>query len=135
MAKNTKMDFKTAELLSQLPEPQHEPVTPPKSETKRTSDDVVRNLEDYLPAIHRAQLTGETDIEVAEDIFRMPRLGGINPKTTSFTTGNPGVRVFLEGTKDDTLKKEKLSAEAYHEAYMAEMRGDRVEEERRKASR
>lgn len=74
--------------------------------------DVIDNPDDFRAAVGHAQLAGEyKEIEVSERLFKHIIKSG---QATSFTYGQPGVRVFLTGTKEKVLKQEKMNTDEYN---------------------
>lgn len=120
----SKSDFRTAEALGHIKTmPEH--VEAPKDDIK--DDGVIDDPEEFRMAIANAQLEGIDHVVVSERVMKYLMRGH---RGTSLTYGDPGVRVFLKGTKEDTERMEKLSAEAFHEEYIKLMRGETVEKER-----
>lgn len=123
MAKQ-KNEFKDAEALG------HIKTMPEYTEPKMADtpgEDVIDDPDSFRMAVAHAQMEGIDHVIVTEKVMKYLLRGH---KGVSLTYGDPGVRVYLQGTKEDLDRKEKLSAEAFHEQYMAEMRGERIERER-----
>lgn len=111
--------FKEAEALGQvksLPE-----VKEPKEEVAfAQSHDIIDTPDKFEQAIGNAQLDGLEYIEVEERLFKhLVR----NSPTEYLTYGKPGVKVFKRGTRDAIMKKDNLSAEAYHD-YVSRKRAE-----------
>lgn len=105
MFKTTKDPFKKAEALGDL-------TTMPVMETMNQAQEpqkkpVVSNPEEFRTAQWEAQHDGTGYIEVTEELYKF--IIKNNP-TESFTYGNPGIRVFKEGTREKILSEEKKSA-------------------------
>ncbi len=72
---------------------------------------VVQTPEMFSHALSMAQMEGRDYLDVSERVFKyLVR----NNKTDSITVGNPGVRVFIEGTREKILSLENLSIEEYN---------------------
>ena len=116
--------FKDAEALGKIntmPELKHTPAV------EEPNTEVITDPTQFQMAIARAQFDGIDHVIVDKNVLMSLLRGN---KGVSLTYGNPGVRVYLEGTKESCEDIEKLSAEAYHEHYVAMMRGERVEKQR-----
>lgn len=120
MAKNQKVDQKTAEIFQGVPLLEPDPET--KQDYAPVGDQVIRVLEDYPGALIRAQMNDEEYIIVSAELYAHPRIGGKTNKN-SFTTGNPGIRVWKEGCKEEDERIEKMKAEEFHEHYAKQLRG------------
>lgn len=103
--------FREAEAVGQvksLPEVKEEA----KAEVFEQSHAVIDTPDKFQEAIGNAQLDGLEYIEVEEKLFKhLVR----NSPTEYLTYGKPGVKVFKRGTREAILKKDNLSAEAYHD--------------------
>ena len=74
-----------------------------------SSDDdfkVIDNPTDFHTAIGHAQMAGRDYLEVSGDLFNYLVK---NHKTPYLTYGNPGVKVFKEGTRQKIMEFEKLN--------------------------
>lgn len=71
---------------------------------------IIDNPEDFRMAIGQAQMEGEESIEVGEKLFKYLLK---NSKSPYLTYGDPGIKVYLKGTRDKLEREEKMSAEAY----------------------
>lgn len=71
----------------------------------------VDNPEEFRMAIGHAQMEGRDYVEVTEKLFKYLLK---NAKSKYITYGDPGIKVFLAGTKDKILREESMSADAYH---------------------
>lgn len=112
-----KNEFKEAEALG------HIKTMPEYHEEKKPEapkETVINDPEEFRMAVANAQMEGVDHVIVTERVLNYLLRGN---KGMSLTYGNPGVRVYLEGTKADTDRMEKLTAEAYHEEYIKKMRG------------
>jgi hypothetical protein len=78
-------------------------ITEPKLEILDTADD-------FRTAIGNAQMEGIDHVIVTERLFKYL----IKNQTTRYLTyGDPGVKVYKEGTKKECDKEDKMNAEAY----------------------
>ena len=84
------------------------------------SHDVIDTPDKIQEAIGNAQLDGLDYIEVEERLFKHLVK---NSPTEYLTYGKPGIKVFKRGTRDAILKKDNLSAEAYHD-YVSRKRAE-----------
>lgn len=114
--KQTKIDdLKRSEAqghIKTLEEEPELPVTPIES----TPD--IDQPDDFRIAIGNAQMEGADSIEVTERLFKYLVK---NSKSRYITYGNPGIKVFMKGTRDEIEREESMSAEAYGE-HMARKR-------------
>lgn len=78
---------------------------------------VIDNPEDFRMAVGNAQLDGVEHLEVSEKLFKYLLK---NSKSRYITYGNPGVKVYLAGTKDKYDYEDSLNAEAHHEYLVKE---------------
>lgn len=117
--------FKDAEALGHIRTmPEHKEL--PKVEEQPQST-AINDPDTFRMEIARAQMDGTPHLFVTKKVMDYLLRGN---KGVSITYGNPGVRVYLEGTKEGCDDLEKLSAEAFHEQYIAMMRGERVDKAR-----
>lgn len=73
---------------------------------------VISTPDDFRIALGNAQLDGEDYIEVDEKLFKYLLK---NNKSKYLTYGDPGIKVYLAGTKGMYDLEDKMSAEQYHE--------------------
>lgn len=77
---------------------------------------VIDNHDDFNSALLDLQSNIDQDkyphLEVSEQLFMALSRGR---KLDSMTYGHPGVRIFKEGTSDDILEYESVSAEKHRE--------------------
>lgn len=119
--------FKDAEALGHIRTmPEHKEL--PKVDEPAQST-AINDPDTFRMEIARAQMEGIPHLFVTKKVMDYLLRGN---KGVSITYGNPGVRVYLEGTKEGCDDIEKLSAEAFHDHYIAMMRGERVEKARSK---
>lgn len=100
-------EFGIAESLGQImtmPEINEATIQP----TKETS--FVDTPEEFRMAIGALQMSGEDTLEVGPKLFKYLLK---NSKTPYLTYGSPGIKVYLQGTKKECDRVDKLSAEAY----------------------
>jgi hypothetical protein len=74
--------------------------------------EVIDNPEDFRMAVGQAQMEGLDYVEVGEKLFRYLLK---NSKSKFLTYGDPGLKVYLVGTREQLEKEQKMSAEDYHE--------------------
>ena len=99
--------------IKTMPNPDaHEPMLAPDVPA------IIDNPDDFRSAVGYAQLSGEySNIEVSERLFKHIIKSG---QATSFTYGQPAVRVFLAGTKDAVLKQERMNIDEYNAHIISE---------------
>jgi len=108
MAKKTMSSLETAEALGEIKTVPDLVTAPdvPEEETLGVIDDP----QDFRVAVGNAQMEGHEYIEVSERLFNhLAR----KSKTAYLTYGEPGVKVFKVGTREEIEKIEKMSAENY----------------------
>lgn len=107
----TTKDFKKAEALGQI---KTMPETPAETmpEVIEQSMPVIDNPADFQAAIGNAQMDELDYIEVTEKMFKYLAK---NSKTKYLTYGNPGIKVFIQGTREEMQAEDNMSAEAYHD--------------------
>lgn len=71
------------------------------------------NPEEFARAVAFAQADGDGEIEVSQKLFDFLVK---NNKTKYLTYGNPGVKVFVEGTKEKIKKDESMDAVSHANA-------------------
>ena len=71
-------------------------------------DPVIDDPQEFRIAIGTAQMEGKTFVEVSERLFKYLVK---NSKTNYITYGDPGVKVFLKGTREVIEKEDKMNAE------------------------
>lgn len=107
MSKQRQIDLKTAEALGQI---KTLPETPELPMVEETEEAVIDNPQDFQIAIGNAQMDGADHIEVTERLFKHLIKGA---KTKYITYGNPGIKVFMKGTRDKIEREESMNAEDY----------------------
>lgn len=113
MAKNRQRqidEFGIAESLGDIvtmPEINEEIVNPDAEKSE-----VIDNPQDFRMAIGRAAMEGEEYIEVSEKLFKYLLK---NSKSPYLTYGDPGIKVYLAGTREEIEREERMSAEQYAE--------------------
>lgn len=113
----SRTDFTKAEALGHI---QTMPELTEATKVEVPKSDVIDNPEDFRMAIAEAQMAGADHVVVSERVLKYLLRGN---KSESLTYGEPGIRVFLEGTKDEIERVERFSAEQYHEHHIKKMRG------------
>lgn len=80
----------------------------PTKITEKAIDDTIRLVSEFHSAIQRAQMKADADkyIEVSQEVFDHFTQGHPTPY---FWHGNPGVKVFIKGTRDSIERKEKIT--------------------------
>lgn len=73
---------------------------------------VIDNPEEFRMAIGQAQMAGEEYIEVGEKLFKYLLK---NSKSKYLTYGDPGVKVYLQGTREKYDKEDNMTAEQFAE--------------------
>jgi hypothetical protein len=83
-------------------------------EKENTIEPVVSTVSDFLAAVKRAQSSPEKNkfVEVSKEVFDHYMHGS---ETEYFTTGAPGVRVYVKGTREAIEAKEKRTTEWAHD--------------------
>lgn len=112
--KNTEQEekaFKKAEAIGQIKTmPKVKEVIP--EAPLEQSEAIIDSPDKFQFAIGNAQMEGLDAIEVTEKLFKhLAR----NSKTKYLTYGKPGIKVFIEGTREEIEAEESMSAEAYHD--------------------
>ena len=79
-------------------------------EVTPTSELAIDNPEDFRMAIGNAQMEGLDYIEVTEKLFSYLVK---NNKTNYLTYGEPGIKVFKVGTREEIQRLENMSAEEH----------------------
>lgn len=75
-------------------------------ETKEEDFKVIDNPTDFQYAVGNAQMSGRTYLEVSDELFNYLVK---NNNTQYLTYGNPGIKIFKEGTMEKILAFESLS--------------------------
>jgi hypothetical protein len=70
--------------------------------------------------IERARVSGDEYVEVPEDVFKFMTQGA---ETPFLTDGNPGVMVFVEGTREKLMSQGNMPAEVYYDKYIKKALG------------
>ena len=113
MAKNRQRqvdEFGIAESLGEIttmPEINEEVV---KSEDEKS--EIIDNPQDFRMAVGQAAMEGQEYIEVSEKLFKYLLK---NSKSKYLTYGDPGIKVYLAGTREEIEREERMSAEQYAE--------------------
>ncbi len=76
------------------------------------ADKIIDNPTDFTMALGHAQMAQKSYLEVSKRMFDFLRK---TAKTKYLTYGSPGVKVFLQGTREEIEKEETMSAEQYAE--------------------
>lgn len=122
MAKDQKNLFKEAEALGRL---KSGPVMAEPTPEIPHESKVIDNPNDFQFAIGQAQMAmqegeGEDFVEVSPELFRYLVK---NQKTSYLTYGDPGIKVYLAGTREACEIRDSLSAdEAYTRTMMERSR-------------
>jgi hypothetical protein len=98
-----KNDLMDAEAMGQL---KTMPSTKGQIIEKDLSKEVIDNPQDFQAAIGHAQMAGQDYVEVSDRMFSYLVK---NSATEYLTYGNPGVKVFKEGTRDKIVEFESLN--------------------------
>lgn len=105
-------EFEQAEMLGEI-------VTSPfddtKEEIKEEVSEVIDDPNEFRMAIGQAQMEGYEYVEVSEKMFKYLLR---KSKSKYLTYGDPGIKVFQVGTREEIEREESLSAEQYHEHIM-----------------
>lgn len=100
-------EFGIAESLGQIQ-------TMPEIEEKvlgiKEQSTVIESPEDFRIAVGQAQMEGDEYIEVGEKLFKYLLK---NSKSKYLTYGDPGIKVYLKGTREKYEREDKMSAEAF----------------------
>jgi len=91
--------------------------------THHVKDIGIDNYDDFRNALANAQFrikSGVSDhIEVSERLFRELVSG---QETPYLTYGDPGIKIYIKGTKSSIDTLEKMSAQEHYEHTMKEMK-------------
>lgn len=101
-------EFKKAEALGQIKTMPAEKELPAPVEPEPI--EIVNDPASFAAAIGNAQMEDIDSIEVGEKLFKHLMR---NSKAKYLTYGNPGIKVYLAGTRDQIEREENMSAEAY----------------------
>lgn len=106
--------FKRAEALKHI---KTLPSVPLKKVIEVLPDEVVANPEDFQHAIGTAQMekvdgTGKGYVIVSEKMFNYLVRNQVTPY---LTYGDPGIKVYKEGTREHLESLERMTPEQYHE--------------------
>lgn len=72
---------------------------------------VITNYNDFTQAVANAQLDGVGHLEVTPDLFKSLTKG----ITTEYLTwGHPGVKIYIEGTKERIDEEESMNVEDWY---------------------
>jgi len=107
---NKKTDLQNAEANGQIK-------TMPKADTQPQitifeKTPAIDSPEDFRNAIGHAQMEGIGYVEVTDRLFNYLVK---NQVTRYLTYGDPGIKVYKDGTKDQYDKEDSMNAEAYAE--------------------
>lgn len=110
MAKNTEFDAKEAEVFGKI---KTLPTIPTAPEPVVEPDKVAKTPTEFQDALARAQFAttngeGKDYVIVDDQLFRFLMK---NHKGTYLTYGDPGVKVYLEGKKEEADMIEAMTAE------------------------
>lgn len=110
MAKDQRSMFKDAEAAGQL---KTGPVVPEPTAPMEHQAKIIDNPSDFQYAVGKAQMAmqegdGGDYVEVSKELFEYLVK---NQKTPYITYGDPGVKVYLAGTREACEERDKLSAE------------------------
>lgn len=110
MAKDQKTLFKDAEAMGNI---KTGPVIPEPEAPMAHQTKVIDNPTDFQYAVGKAQMAmqegdGEDYVEVSKELFEYLVK---NQKTPYITYGDPGVKVYLEGTREACEERDRLSAD------------------------
>jgi hypothetical protein len=73
---------------------------------------LIDNPEDFRMAVGQAAMNGEEYVEVSEKLFKYLLK---NSKSRYLTYGDPGIKVYKVGTREENEKIDKMSADAFLE--------------------
>lgn len=73
---------------------------------------ILNTPEEFRQAIHQCQMEGVKYLEVTEKLFKYLTR---NQKTSYLTWGSPGVKVFVEGTRQKIEEVDNMGAEAHRD--------------------
>lgn len=79
-------------------------------DTKAESTKVLDSYPDFQMAVSEAQLTGLDHLEVSHKLFKNLTKG---IETNYLTWGQPGIKVYPEGTMKGIIEDEKMDAETH----------------------
>lgn len=85
---------------------------------KEDSWEPAKTREEFFDAVQRAHAEERDWLEVTDEVFKMLVR---NQKTNYLTYDSPGIKVFRVGTRDQILKEEAMTPEAYS-SYIASKR-------------
>lgn len=80
----------------------------------------IDNPEEFRLAVGQAQMEGIDHLLVTEKLMSYLLRGN---KSESLTYGDPGIRIFVEGTKEEIERVERMNAEQFQTHYIKKMRG------------
>ncbi len=80
------------------------------SEPTEKKSKAIDNYQDFEAAMKHAQMEEIDELEVTKKFFDKFTKGSVHG--TNFTHGKPGVRIFIEGTRDEAIALESMDAEA-----------------------
>ncbi len=108
MSTNSKSQtvFKKAEALGEIKT--HPVVQDQLPEVKEETEPVIDNPEDFRIALGNAQMDGKEFIEVSPKLYSYLLK---NAKSPYITYGDPGIKVYKAGTREDIEREEAMSAE------------------------
>lgn len=79
---------------------------------------ILDNPEEFRTAIGQAQMNNVHALEVTDKLFRYLTRDSDSP---FITYGDPGIKVYKVGTRQDIEGRQNMTAELYHE-YLSEQR-------------
>lgn len=103
-------EFKKAESKGQIKTMPEAELELPIQEEKMP--EIISNPEEFRMAIGHAQMEGLDFIEVSENLFKYLLK---KSKSKYLTYGNPGIKVYQVGTREEIEKEEGMGAEQHHD--------------------
>jgi hypothetical protein len=82
---------------------------------------IIDSPEEFRLAIGQAQMEGEDSMEVGEKLFKYLLK---NSKSPYLTYGDPGIKVYLAGTREKYEREDAMNAEAFMELKAKQERGE-----------
>ena len=116
--KSLESEVKTAEALGHIKR-----MPEAKEELKEEAlEDVLSNPEEFRAAIGSAQMDGKEFVEVTEDLFKFLIR---KQKTRYITYGDPGIKVYIHGTREEIENEDMMNAEDHHTYVIRKMRAEK----------
>lgn len=113
VAQNVLKDAEAIGQIKSLPEVAVQPAV------VEEASEVLDTPHDFQMAIGNAQMDGKEFVEVSEKLFKYLVK---NNKTNYLTYGDPGVKVFKVGTREEIENEESMTAEQSHEVKIRKLR-------------